>query len=125
MCKIADYPELYYKIDWVLRLMKMSKETPGYELLRRAVVIWKVEGDKMESEVSRKLPETEREQLLEARLVERVKETASMDISKNRVIKNDRDAFSQAMIEEIRAVSEYGDKKTILEFVRDITKHIF
>lgn len=125
MCKIADYPELYYKADWVLRIMRMSKEAPGYELLRRAIVIWKVEGEKIESEVSENLPEVERNELIEAKLVEKVKEIASMGISKKRVIRNDRDAFSQAMIEEIRSVSEYGDKKTILEFVRDVTKHIF
>lgn len=125
MCKIADYPDLYVKTDWVLRLMKMSKEAPGYELLRRAIIIWQVEGETIENEISRDLPEAERAKLIECKLVERVKETASMNISKKRVIKNDRDAFSQAMIEEIRSVSEYGKKISILDFVRDITEHIF
>lgn len=125
MCKIADYPELYVKADWVLRIMRMSKEAPGYELLRKAIVIWKVEGESIEDEVSKDLSKAERDKLIEYKLVERVKETASMNISKKRVIKNDRDAFSQAMIEEIRAVSEYGDKRSILEFVKDVTEHVF
>ena len=44
MCKISDYPELYIRANETLRLEGISPEIPGYELLKRAIVIYKVEG---------------------------------------------------------------------------------
>lgn len=124
MCKMADYAELYAKAELMLRIKRISKATPGYELLRRAIVIWQVEGKRIEKEVSANLPKDERSKLLEEKLVKRVKEIAPMELSKNSLIKNERDAFSQAMIESIRAVSILGDKTSILDFVVDVTEHI-
>jgi len=122
---MAEYPELYMKTDWILRIIGMSKEAAGYELLRRAIVIWQVEGEKLQGEVSKDLSDIERDKLIESKLVERVAETASMNLSKKRVIKNERNAFSQAMIEEIRSISAESQKISILEFVQDMTKRFF
>ena len=44
MCKIADYPELYAKANEILRRDRISSQMPGYELLRKAIVIQNVEG---------------------------------------------------------------------------------
>ena len=57
MCKISDYPELYIRANETLRLEGISPEIPGYELLKRAIVIYKVEG---QIEKERFLKEVER-----------------------------------------------------------------
>lgn len=129
MCDIAKYPDLYNKTDWVLRLMKMNKEMPGYELLRRAIVVWEVEGEKFETEVNKEIEEgratpEEHDILIERKIIQKVGEIAPMQFSK-RLVVNDKNSFEQAMIESIRSVSSYGVKLTILEFLVDVTEHIF
>jgi len=44
MCKISDYPDLYTRANETLRIEGINPEMPGYELLKRAIVIYKVEG---------------------------------------------------------------------------------
>ena len=44
MCKIKDYPGLYLKAREVVRLTGINPEMPGYEMLVKAIVIYKVEG---------------------------------------------------------------------------------
>lgn len=44
MCKIADYPGLYSRTNELLRREGINPQMPGYELLRKAIVIQKVEG---------------------------------------------------------------------------------
>lgn len=44
MCEIAKYPELYSNARGVIREAGISPEIPGYELLIRAAVQYKVEG---------------------------------------------------------------------------------
>lgn len=129
MCDIAKYPDLYNKTDWVLRLMKMNREMPGYELLRRAIVVWEVEGKKFETEVNKEIEEgrvqpEEHDILIERKIIQKVAEIAPMQFSK-RLVVNDKNTFEQAMIESIRSVSSYGVKLTILEFLTDVTEHIF
>ena len=48
-----------------------------------------------------------------------------MQIGKDKVIKSSRTAEEQAMIESIRAVSDYGVKISILDFVKEVVENIF
>ena len=129
MCDIRKYPNLYSKADWILRVMRLSKEMPGYDLLQRAIVVWEVEKESITSKIMKQLAENvtekEKKKLLEKELIRRVEEIAPMKISKNRLINNQKSAVEQAMIEAIRAVSKNGNKKSILDFVTDITENIF
>ena len=43
MCKIADYPAIYARVEEQLRLEGIPKDTPGHELLKKAIVIYKVD----------------------------------------------------------------------------------
>lgn len=45
MCKIKDYPGLYVKAREQVRLTGIKSEMPGYEMLIKAAVIYKVEGN--------------------------------------------------------------------------------
>lgn len=107
MCEMSKYPGLYSQAEWFLRVTRMSNALPGYELLKRAIVIWKVEGKMSEKD-----------------LLEKVEEMAPMAISKGPVV-NNKSCFEQAMIEAIRSVSEDREKITISEFVADAVDHIF
>lgn len=128
MCDIRKYPDHYSKADWILRVMKINQETAGYELLRRAIVVWEVEKTEITEKAlqgTKSLSEKEKNAKIEEELVNRVRKMADMQICKNRLIKNDRCAESQAMIESIRASSENGVKISILDFVNEITENIF
>lgn len=46
MCEISNYPHLYMKVEEELRHEGIKKEIPGFEFLRRAIVINKIEGMK-------------------------------------------------------------------------------
>lgn len=45
MCRIANYPKLYTKANEILRREGLKPDMPGYELIKRAIVIYKVEGN--------------------------------------------------------------------------------
>ena len=44
MCKIQDYPDWYFRADGILREEGINPLVPGYELLRRAMIIYRVDG---------------------------------------------------------------------------------
>ena len=46
MCKIKDYPGLYAKAMEKVRLTGIKSTMPGYEMLIKAIVIYKVDGKK-------------------------------------------------------------------------------
>lgn len=46
MCRISDYPGLYMKAKEIVRTTGISSEMPGYEMLVKAIVIYKVQGIK-------------------------------------------------------------------------------
>lgn len=43
MCKISDYAGLLARANATVRGEKINPEIPGYELLKRAIVVYKVE----------------------------------------------------------------------------------
>ena len=44
MCKISNYPDLYMKTVGILREEGINPTVPGYELLRKALIIYKING---------------------------------------------------------------------------------
>lgn len=46
MCKISDYPGLYSKVSELFRREGIDQSMPGYEFLRRAVIIYKIDNEK-------------------------------------------------------------------------------
>lgn len=44
MCEISKYPNLYFKATGILREEGINPLVPGFELLKRALVIYKIDG---------------------------------------------------------------------------------
>ena len=88
MCKISDYPGLYSKVNEVLRIENLKEDMPGYEFLRRAVVIYKVDGE-MDKDV----------------FLSGIKEGMLIPANKdlNFAKKEDRDEVEQWMIEAVKS----------------------
>ena len=124
MCDIRKYPELYLKANSILRVKRISNRMPGYELLRMAIVVWKVEGENIIKEVECHKSEEDINKLIEKELIKRVEEIAPMNYGKGKVV-NNKSGVEQAMIEAIRAISKDGVKTTILDFVMEATNNIF
>lgn len=125
MCDIRKFPKLYTKADWFLRIAQINKAVPGYELLKRAIVVWVVEEDNIREEVLKLKSTQDTNRLIEEKLIERVEEIAPMAFSRSKVIPSKRNTTEQAMIEAIRSISKYGVKVSVLDFVTDIKEHMF
>ncbi len=95
MCKIADYPELYAKANEILRRDRINPKVAGYELLRKAIVIQRVEG-----KVS--LEELEKGQLI----------PSNKDIN---LKKKKRSSTMQWMVEAIKSAGIGEDKNENVE----------
>jgi len=56
MCKISEHPDLYSKAEGILRSKGIKSVLPGYQILKRAIIIYKVDGkipkEKLLKEVS-------------------------------------------------------------------------
>lgn len=106
MCKISEYPGLYAKTQEVLRSERISKEIPGYELLRRAIVIYKVEGDMKKEKF---LEEVEKGVVI----------PANKDL--NLESKEGRNQTEQWMIEAIKSV---GVDISLMEYIKQLANEI-
>ena len=82
MCQIAQYPGLYAKAEEQLRLENVPRECPGYELIKRGIVIAKIEG-----------------QMSSREFLKMIKE--GIVIPSNRELKKNRDNALQWMIEAL------------------------
>ena len=122
MCDIREYPKLYNRAEWILRMLGGDSKTYGFELLKRAIVVWHVEKEEIVKEAD--MLRTTKEQVL----TKRVEQNAPMEFSKRKLSPNkrrNRNWVDQLMLEEIRSISKWGEKKTIVEFVDDVSTHIF
>ena len=106
MCKISNYPGLYSKANEILRCEGLSSEMPGYEFLRRAIVILKVNG------------EQSREQFL-SEIKEGILVPANKDI--NFANKMERDEVEQWMIETIKSV---GIDIPLMNYIKQLADEI-
>lgn len=89
MCKISDYPGLYTKANEILRKEGINASIPGYEFLRRAIVIYKVE--KVAS-IEKLVTELKNEGIV-------IPANKDLDFNK----KSERDEVEQWMIEALKS----------------------
>lgn len=106
MCKISNYPGLYSKANEVLRIEKIKEEMPGYEFLKRAIVIYKVDGEKPK-------------EMFLAEIKEGMLIPANRGLSFEN--KKDRDEVEQWMIE---AVKSAGIDVPIMEYIKQLATEI-
>lgn len=106
MCKIADYPGLYSKANEILRGEGISSEMPGYEFLKRAIVIYKVDGEQPKEKFF--------SEIKEGMLI-----PANRDLSFEN--KKDRDEVEQWMIE---AVKSAGIDVPLMEYIKQLAEEI-
>ena len=102
MCKISDYPGLYAKTDEYLRRESINHTIPGYEFLRKAIVIRKVEG-----------------RILSEELFEKIKEGSVVPANEKKP--DDRDDVEQWMLEAIRSA---GIDISVESFIDQIANEI-
>ena len=102
MCKIAEYPELYNRAEALLREKGLDRVDPGYEFLRKAIVISKVEGEK----------NTKKQLLKEV--------SKGMVVPSNKKLQKSRDRVEQ-MIEALKSVSIDIE---LMDFIKQMAEKI-
>lgn len=104
MCRIANYPGLYSKANELLRREGINSEMPGYEFLKRAIVIYKVEGEQPKEEFL-------------AEIKEGILIPANKDL--NAQNKKSRDEVEQWMIEAIKSA---GIDIPLMEYIKQLAE---
>ncbi len=106
MCKIVEYPGLYSNANALLRREGLDSTMPGYEFLKRGIVIYKIEG---------KLPKAE--------FFQQVKEGMVVPVNRNtHFSKNEEhDNVEQWMIESIRSA---GIKIELIEYIKQLADEL-
>ena len=111
-CSKVRYKEFYDEAEYFLRKYNIPKENnPGYELLRRGIVIEKVYDHPSEEVLMKQLK-------------------AGMVIPINRYLKKDRDDAVQWMIEALEIANiiplnhEEGVEKILFSFIRKIADRL-
>ena len=107
MCKMAEYPKLYTKASEILRREKINTTIPGYEFLKRAIVIYCVE----------KGPS--KEKLIEIIKKEGMVIPINKDLSLKR--KGKREEIEQWMIEAIKSA---GVNISLMEYIKKLAEEI-
>lgn len=100
MCEAKNHYNEYSRAEEILRRFGISKDLPGFEYLRTATVIVKLDGFKPEEEL---LKEIEKQCFI----------VRSEFVKKHPPVK-------QHMIEAIRSVSKSEQKLTIEEFLKRV-----
>lgn len=102
MCKISNYPGWYIKANETLRRERINPEMPGYEFLKRAIVIYKVEG------------EMPKEQFLSE-----IKEGILVPSNKDLKLKNkkEREEVEQWMIEAMKSI---GIETSLMDYIKQL-----
>lgn len=101
MCKIKDYPGLYTKAREQVRLTGIRPEMPGYEMLIKAAVIYKVEGKE--------------------KLYDKVAKECSVIPSQHPLLK-DRHPVQQLLTEAMKSIGiQYDD---VITFVAEIADNM-
>ena len=106
MCKISNYPGLYSNANEILRREGISSEMPGYEFLKRAIVIYKVDGEQPKGQFL--------SEIKEGMLI-----PANKDM--NFANKEDRDDVEQWMIEAAKSV---GIDIPLMEYIKQLAEEI-
>lgn len=101
MCKMSDYPSLYTRAEALVRYKGINATMPGRELLKRAVVIYKVNGIESKEEF---LNEVEKGPVVPA---------SEVDLQKK-----GRRPSEQWMIEAIKSTTD--EDVDIIEYVKSM-----
>ena len=108
MCKISSYPGLYSKANEILRGEEISPEMPGYEFLKRAIVIYRVDGEQPKEKFF--------SEIKEGMII-----PANKDLGfENKKDKN-RDEAEQWMIEAIKSA---GIDIPLMEYIKQLAEEI-
>lgn len=107
MCKMSNYPGLYSKANEILRKEGINSSIPGYEFLRRAIVICKI--DKIAS-IEKLVAE-----LKEAGIV--IPANKDLDLGS----KSDRDSVEQWMIEAMKGA---GIDTPLMEYIKQLASEL-
>ena len=110
MCKIRDYSGLYMKVSEELRYEGLNPKIPGYEMLKVAIVVYNVNGNKHIS--------TQRE---EDEFYTEVEASLSSPVPSINPVVTDRHPVKQWMLEALR---EKGIDDSPLFFIEDIAGRI-
>lgn len=108
MCETKEYESLYLKTEQLLRLEGLNATMPGYEIAKRAIVMYKIDGKEYEDYEKNKFYE-------EVRL-----SMSSPIPSINPVITN-RHPVEQWILELLRG---HGIEDSAMSFVKDIANQI-
>lgn len=102
MCKISNYPGLYSKANEILRGEGINSQMPGYEFLKRAIVIYLVEGE---------MPKD--------KFLSEVREGILVPANRDLKLKNkkDREEVEQWMIEAMKSV---GIESSLMGYIRQL-----
>lgn len=103
MCKISDYPALWARVEEELRVEKIRRDIPGYELLKKAIVIYKID------------------KLSKSKLIEEVQKISLVPSSEVNLQKKNRTNTEQWMIEAIKSI---GYEDDLMVFIEDIANRI-
>ena len=109
MCKISKYAGLYMKVAEELRFEGLNPKTPGYEMLKVAIVVFNVNGSKHIS--------TEKED----EFYSEVEASLSSPVPSINPVVTERHPVKQWMTEALR---EKGIEDTPLSFIEDIASKI-
>lgn len=102
MCKMNEYPGLYLQTQELLRMDGLNPSMPGYELLRKAIVICKIEG-------------------WDKNLFRKVEKEVDVVPSISPVV-TDKHPVEQWMIEALKAI---GNQKSLREYITEKADFIF
>lgn len=99
MCKMKNFPQMYEKARVIVRLTGINPEMPGYEMLIKAIVTYKVDG-----------PEN---------LLNNIAKETSV-IPSLKPLEKDRHPVEQMMIEAMRSIGCNHD--SVLIFIKELAK---
>ena len=106
MCKVSEYPGLYSKANESLRKEGLNPTMPGYEFLKRGIVIYKIEHNLSKEEFFR--------QVREGMLVPVNRNTHFSDSEKC-------DDVEQWMLESIRSA---GIRVELMEYIKQLAEEL-
>ncbi len=105
MCKIKDYAPLYTKAGGVLRHQGLNSQMPGFEILKVAIVVYKVRGNKY-------IADKDKEDFFEE-----VQLSMTSPIPSINPVVTDRHPIEQWILETLR---EKGIEDSAMSFIEDM-----
>ena len=109
MCKIRDYAPLYTKATAELRHQGLNAKMPGYEMLKVAIVVFKVKGNEYIFNEEKDL------------FFQEVENSMTSPVPSINPVVTDRHPIEQWILEALR---ERGIEDSAISFIKDIANQI-